>query len=106
MIRELSDRLPTPLAILFVRYDETAPVDWPRHFMICELATIYMEDALRAQLEFKGGLERPQPWGLRLRSIQTILERLALAQYSPVLDFGPKGQAEKAFRDWISLRNR
>jgi hypothetical protein len=105
-VKELSNCLPTPLAMTLVGYDETDPVDWPRHFKICELATIYLENILRAQLQSDVGLERPQSWGTRLQRIQSFLKQLAVAKCPPVLDLGPKGEAEKALRAWISLRNR
>ncbi len=85
MINNLVAELPTPLAVLLAGLLDELPVLSPKLFAICEIATQYVEYALRAQGDYRDGLTRPQSWGSRIQTIRRLSQTLRTNNVSPIL---------------------
>lgn len=86
MIRELVANLPTPLAVLLAGVLDELKAPFPKLLAACEIATQFMEYALRAQACYDEGLARRSTWGTRIQSIRSLLQTLRSNKLKPILE--------------------
>jgi hypothetical protein len=103
MTRELIAHLPTPLAVLLAGCCE-GQAEWGRLFVLCETATHYLENALRAQAGYLKELDRPRAWGHRMATVRWLTKQLRAGGETPILELNTT--ADDALSRWIAARNR